>query len=279
MPSAVLSVATIRSEAPASTALPAKQRPETIAIRGTTPGEPAPRARTRACRAPRRRRSRCRRGARRRPRRRARSAAACARSARTGGPSCDGRSRPGCRRARCSRRRGPRRRRARRSSSPLIRAVPPISPSAGVRAISSSGLAAHPLGGDREPAVLDEAARRRRGRRGSRARCARRGRGGARPPRAAPRRRSAAGARAPRRGRLERRPLPRGEDSHTLRAWDWRSPTRRSTGVAVGLRCDGRRDRRRSAPGSSREPGDEVLDGGRDGAGPGPRSTPTPTRR
>ena len=40
----------------------------------------------------------------------------------------------------------------------MIRAVPAISPSAGVRAISSCGLAAHPLGGDREAAVLDEAA-------------------------------------------------------------------------------------------------------------------------
>ena len=37
MPRAVLSVATIRSAAPASTALPAKQRPETTAIRGTSP--------------------------------------------------------------------------------------------------------------------------------------------------------------------------------------------------------------------------------------------------
>ena len=37
MPSAVLSVATMRSEAPAITALPAKQRPATIAIRGTRP--------------------------------------------------------------------------------------------------------------------------------------------------------------------------------------------------------------------------------------------------
>ena len=37
MPRAMFSVATIRSEDPASTALPAKQRPATIAIRGTTP--------------------------------------------------------------------------------------------------------------------------------------------------------------------------------------------------------------------------------------------------
>ncbi len=37
MPSAMLSVATIRSEEPARTALPAKQRPATIAIRGTIP--------------------------------------------------------------------------------------------------------------------------------------------------------------------------------------------------------------------------------------------------
>ena len=55
------------------------------------------------------------RAARRRPRRAARSAGACARSARTGGPSCGGRSRPACRPAPCSRRRAPRRRRARRA--------------------------------------------------------------------------------------------------------------------------------------------------------------------
>ena len=61
MPSEVFSVATIRSEQPAITALPAKQRPATTAIRGTTP-ESRPRARTRACRAPRRPGSRCRPG-------------------------------------------------------------------------------------------------------------------------------------------------------------------------------------------------------------------------
>ena len=76
----------------------------------------APRARRRGCRGPRRPRSRCRPDGRRRPRPAARSAGACARSARTGGPSCGARSRPGCRRARCSRRRGPRRRRARRAA-------------------------------------------------------------------------------------------------------------------------------------------------------------------
>ena len=37
MPSEALSVATIRSEEPAITALPAKQRPGDDAIRGTTP--------------------------------------------------------------------------------------------------------------------------------------------------------------------------------------------------------------------------------------------------
>jgi hypothetical protein len=37
MPIDVSAVATIRSEQPAITALPAKQRPLTIAIRGTTP--------------------------------------------------------------------------------------------------------------------------------------------------------------------------------------------------------------------------------------------------
>ena len=37
MPIEASSVATMRSEQPAMTALPAKQRPLTIAIRGTTP--------------------------------------------------------------------------------------------------------------------------------------------------------------------------------------------------------------------------------------------------
>ena len=37
IPSEVFSVATIRSEQPAITALPAKQRPATTAIRGTSP--------------------------------------------------------------------------------------------------------------------------------------------------------------------------------------------------------------------------------------------------
>jgi hypothetical protein len=37
MPIDASRVATMRSEAPAMTALPAKQRPYTIAIRGTTP--------------------------------------------------------------------------------------------------------------------------------------------------------------------------------------------------------------------------------------------------
>ena len=39
-----------------------------------------------------------------------------------------------------------------------MRAVPATSPSAGVRAIRSSSSAAEPLGGDGEPAVLDERA-------------------------------------------------------------------------------------------------------------------------
>ena len=56
------------------------------------------------------------RAGRRRPRRRTPSAAACARSARTAGPSCGGRARPGCRPAPCSRRRAPRRRPARRTA-------------------------------------------------------------------------------------------------------------------------------------------------------------------
>ena len=47
IPSEVLSVATIRSEAPAITALPAKQRPATIAIRGTTPESRAQSAKAR----------------------------------------------------------------------------------------------------------------------------------------------------------------------------------------------------------------------------------------
>ena len=107
IPSEAFSVATIRSEQPARTALPAKQRPATIAIRGTRP-ESRPRARRRACRVRRRPDSRCRRGDRRRPRRRARSAAASARSARRAGPSCGGRAHPASRPAPCSRRRGPR---------------------------------------------------------------------------------------------------------------------------------------------------------------------------
>ena len=41
MPIDASSVATIRSEHPAITALPAKQRPLTIAIRGTTPDSAA----------------------------------------------------------------------------------------------------------------------------------------------------------------------------------------------------------------------------------------------
>ena len=50
MPSAVLSVATIRSEAPARIAFPAKQRPLTIAIRGTTPESRAQSAKARVSR-------------------------------------------------------------------------------------------------------------------------------------------------------------------------------------------------------------------------------------
>ena len=42
MPSETFSVATIRSEQPAITALPAKQRPATTAIRGTMPRQPRP---------------------------------------------------------------------------------------------------------------------------------------------------------------------------------------------------------------------------------------------
>ena len=42
MPSEMFSVATIRSEQPAITALPAKQRPATTAIRGTRPESPRP---------------------------------------------------------------------------------------------------------------------------------------------------------------------------------------------------------------------------------------------
>ncbi len=51
MPSAMSSVATIRSALPASTALPAKQRPETIAIRGATPESRAQSAKARLSRA------------------------------------------------------------------------------------------------------------------------------------------------------------------------------------------------------------------------------------
>ena len=98
------------------TALPAKQRPLTIAIRGTRPDEPGPereRARVAARRPPG---SRCRRAGRRHPRRRTRPAAASARSARTGGPSCGARACPACRPAPCSRRRAPRTGARRRSA-------------------------------------------------------------------------------------------------------------------------------------------------------------------
>ena len=47
MPSETSSVATIRSEQPAITALPAKQRPLTTAIRGTRPDSFAHRANAR----------------------------------------------------------------------------------------------------------------------------------------------------------------------------------------------------------------------------------------
>jgi hypothetical protein len=49
MPIDASSVATIRSEQPAITALPAKQRPLTTAIRGTSPERPAQSAKARTC--------------------------------------------------------------------------------------------------------------------------------------------------------------------------------------------------------------------------------------
>ena len=51
IPRAMLSVATIRSALPASTALPAKQRPATIAIRGASPEIRAQSANARVSRA------------------------------------------------------------------------------------------------------------------------------------------------------------------------------------------------------------------------------------
>jgi hypothetical protein len=48
MPIETFSVATIRSEQPAITALPAKHRPATTAIRGTSPESRAQRAKARA---------------------------------------------------------------------------------------------------------------------------------------------------------------------------------------------------------------------------------------
>ena len=152
-------MATIRSEQPAITALPAKQRPATTAIRGTSP-ESAPRAR-------RRRVSSAETtgivgvagAAAATLGEEARSAAASARSARRAGPSCGARARPGCRPAPCSRRRAPRRRRRSPKRSPLTGAVPPMKPSAGVRGDQVVEVAAAALGGDREAPVLDEAAR------------------------------------------------------------------------------------------------------------------------
>ncbi len=46
-----MSVATIRSDEPARTALPAKQRPDTTAMRGTTPDRRPQRAKARVSRA------------------------------------------------------------------------------------------------------------------------------------------------------------------------------------------------------------------------------------
>ena len=51
MPSETFSVATMRSEHPAMTALPAKHRPLTTAMRGTTPDKPAHSANARVSRA------------------------------------------------------------------------------------------------------------------------------------------------------------------------------------------------------------------------------------
>ena len=221
----------------------------------------APRARRRECRAPRRPRSRCRPGARRRPPRAAPWAGACARSARTGGPSCDGRSRPGSRRAPCSRRRAPRSAARSPCRSPLIRAVPAISPSAGVRAISSAVSRRCALRRDREAAVLDQAARvdqvgevlARRAGTGCVAALDRL--------RARVVAGSADGARAPRRGRRERRPHARRKTRIRLSPVGLAVTNATLDGVAVGLRCeDGtitdsrarRSPRRRATSGSTR---------------------------
>ena len=160
-----------------------------------------------------RRRSACRRrrGARRRPRRTARPAAGGARRARTGGPSWRGCASPACPRAPCSRRTSP------RTGGRRRRPTPPTSPSAGVRAISSSRDAPALLRGEQQRPVLDEAARVDQigevlARRAPAALAAARDRLAGAPRRARPR-----GARAPRAGRRARRVRSRAASARARR--------------------------------------------------------------
>ena len=133
-------------------------------------------------------------------------------------------------------------------------------------------LAPRPLGGDREAAVLDEAARvdevgevLARGAPAAR-------RGGARPPRAAPRR--SARRRSSSSARSSRTPSSRtGEDSHTLERVGLTVTNATLDGVAVGMRCDGG-EIVALGPGVESQPGDEVVDAGGDGARPRPDQRP-----
>ena len=188
MPIDASSVATIRSEQPAITALPAKQRPLTTAIRGTRPDSAGP-ERERA-RVERRDRpgSRCRPGGRRRPRRRRPSGSRIR--------SISSNSRSFLRWPERALRAGQHRvvvGRAPRTGAPSIRAVPATRPSAGVRAISSSSVAALRAAPRSRTARTRRTSPGRPGRRRSRAPCARRARGAAPPRRAGPRPRSARG--------------------------------------------------------------------------------------
>ena len=278
MPSAVLSVATIRSEQPASTALPAKQRPGDDRDPRHQPGEPGPE----------------REGARveRRDDRVvgvARAPAAALGEQHRGQAQALDQLEQAVLLAVADRALGAGQHRVvvgeHRAGGALAVQVAvdraPSRRSARRRACgrsAPSARAACALRGDREPAVLDEGCPGRPGRRGSRAPCARRLRGGARPPpgarrRAVSRRRSSTSARSSRtpssrtRGRLAyAEPVGLAVTNATL------------DGVAVGLRCE---DGEIAAlgPGSRPQPGDERDRRRRAWRWSRASSTPTRTRR